>query len=352
MNRAKRICVVTMTAAIAAVGVAAFSACGSNSDISGLYTANDGTEITSTEVTVYMPSPTDLDDDLVAGFEAAYPGITVNLWTGTTGEITARLEAESSNPQADVVVLASWSDGLSMKESGQILSYRAANADKMRDGMVDDDYMLYGTSASAVGVIYNKTAFPNGLDADWADFGTAEFADVAMAIPDPTKSGACKDFVAGLSTGIENGDEIMQSWIDNGLKNGGGNSPAISAVESGEYDVLIAGVDYNAYSAIESGENIGFYYPESGTVINARPAMIMNTAPHQDTAKLFMDYLLSVEAQEMVAEYYLIPGRADVDCDEGRTSVDEITEYNVDWTAMMVVADEKAQWLVNAIAAK
>ena len=351
MNKAKRMSAAAMSAAIALVGVAALAACGGNEDIAGKYTANDGTQVTSNEVTVYMPSPTDLDDDLKAGFEAAYPGMTVNLWTGTTGEITAKLESEAANPQADVIVLASWSDGLSMKNDGQIVSYQAANCDKMGEMMVDDDYMLYGTSASAVGVIYNTKSFPDGLDADWADFGTAEFADVAMEIPDPTKSGACKDFVAGFSTGIENGDSIMQSWIDNGLKNGGGNNPAIEAVKAGEYDVLIAGVDYNAYSAIEDGESINFYYPESGTVINPRPAMIMKTAPHMDAAKLFMDYLLSEEAQELVASYYLIPGRSDVAC-EGRTSIDEIPTYNTDWTAMMAIASDKAQWIVDTIAGK
>lgn len=351
MNKAKRIAMVFTAAAIAAVGAATFAACGGDDDVAGKYTANDGTAVTNNEVTVYMPSPTDLDDDLKAGFEKTYPGMTVNLWTGTTGEITARLEAEASNPQADVIVLASWSDGLSMKEDDQIVSYKPANYDKMGEGMVDDDYMLYGTSASAVGVIYNTKTFPNGLDADWADFGTEEYAKYNMEIPDPTKSGACKDFVAGLSTGITDGDEIMQSWIDNGLKNGGGNNPAISAVEAGQYDVLIAGVDYNAYSAIKAGESIDFYYPESGTVINPRPAMIMKTAPHQDAAKLFMDYLLSDEAQELVADYYLIPGRSDVNCKD-RTTIDEIPTYTTDWTAMMAVADEKAQWLVDTIAKK
>ena len=350
MNKAKRLEMVIMSVAVAAVGVAAFAGCGGE-DVSGKYTANDGTAVTNNEVTVYMPSPTDLDDDLKAGFEKAYPGMTVNLWTGTTGEITAKLEAEASNPQADVIVLASWSDGLSMKEDDQIVSYKPANYDKMGAAMVDDDYMLYGTSASAVGVIYNKEAFPDGLDADWAAFGTEEFADVAMEIPDPTKSGACKDFLAGFSTGIENGDAILQSWVDNGLKNGGGNNPAIEAVKSGEYDVLIAGVDYNAYSAVADGEGIDFYYPESGTVINPRPAMIMKTAPHMDAAKLFMDYLLSEEAQEMVADYYLIPGRTDVSCKD-RTTIDEIPTYKTDWTAMMGVASEKAQWLVDAIAEK
>lgn len=351
MNKLKKSVVVAFSAVLSVVSLSTFAACGETQESGGNYLTNDGTEVTSTEVTVYMPSPTDLDDDIVAGFEAKYPGIKVNLWTGTTGEITAKLEAEESNPLADVVVLASWSDGLSMKAKGKILSYQAANYEKMRTGMIDDDYMLYGSSASAVGVIYNTKSFPDGLDADWAVFGTSAYADYAIGIPDPTSSGACKDFVAGFSTGVANGDSIMASWINNGLKNGAGNAKAIAKVESGEYDILIAGVDYNAYSAIQQGEDIDFYYPTTGTVINPRPAMIMNTAPHQDAAKLFLDYLLSDGAQAMVAQYYLLPGRSDIACSTKRSSVDEIPLYSTDWTAMMAVATEKAQWIVSSISA-
>ena len=62
------------------------------------------------------------------------------------------------------------------------------------DGWLDDDSVLFGYSASAVGVIYNTTVFST-LDADWKDLGNAEYKD-QLAIPDPEKSGACKDFVA------------------------------------------------------------------------------------------------------------------------------------------------------------
>jgi len=362
MNNKKKILAIACAAIMATATMAAFSACGqdksdtTDSDktpdtpVTDVLKANDGTEITSKEVTVYMPSPTDLDEDLKAGFEAKY-GITVNLWTGTTGEITAKLEGEEANPQADVVVLASWSDGLSMKADDKLLSYQAASYDKMNSSMIDSDYTLYGTSASAVGVIYNKASFPDGLSADWADFGTSAYSNYKIGIPDPTKSGACKDFIAGFSTGVTNGDSILASWINNKLKNGAGNAKAIAKVESGEYDILLAGVDYNAYAAIQNGENIGFYYPASGTVINPRPAMIMKTAPHQDTAKLFMDYLLSDGAQAMVAQYYLLPGRTDIACSTKRTKVSEIPTYTTNWTAMMEIASDKAKWLVNGISA-
>ena len=293
------------------------------------------------KVTVYMPSPAGLADKLAAAFTEK-TGIQVEQFQGTTGEILARLETEEANPVADVVILASWSDGLSMKESGQIMSYTPADADKVNEGWIDEDNMLFGYSASAVGVIYNTTIYPE-LSADWADLAGADYTD-DIAIPDPEKSGACKDFLAGMVTGLDNGEEIMQSWADNGLTVPGANSAALESVTTGEKGILIAGVDYNAYSSMADGEPLAIYYPASGTVVNPRPAMIMNTAPNVDNAKAFIDFLFSDEAQQMVAEAYLLPGRSDIQC-EGRTNLADIPQIPTDWTAMMDVADDTAAHL-------
>ena len=292
----------------------------------------------SGKVTVYMPSPAGLADKLAAAF-TEQTGIEVEQFQGTTGEILARLETEQANPVADVVILASWSDGLSMKEDGQIMSYTPANADLVNEGWIDEDSMLFGYSASAVGVIYNTTIYPE-LSADWPELAGADYTD-DIAIPDPEKSGACKDFLAGLVTGLDNGEEIMQSWADNGLTVPGANSAALESVTTGEKGILIAGVDYNAYSSIADGEPLNIYYPASGTVVNPRPAMIMNTTPNVDNAKAFIDFLFSDEAQQMVAEAYLLPGRSDIQC-EGRTNLAEIPQIPTDWNAMMDVADDTA----------
>ena len=304
--------------------------------------AADAAETTgSGKVTVYMPSPAGLADKLAEAFTAE-TGIQVEQFQGTTGEILARLETEAANPVADVVILASWSDGLTMKEDGQIMSYTPANADLVNEGWIDEDSMLFGYSASAVGVIYNTTIYPE-LSADWAHLAGANYTD-DIAIPDPEKSGACKDFLAGMVTGLDNGEEIMQSWADNGLTVPGANSAALESVTTGEKGILIAGVDYNAYSSMADGEPISIYYPASGTVVNPRPAMIMNTAPNADNAKAFIDFLFSDEAQQMVAEAYLLPGRSDIQC-EGRTNLADIPQLPTDWTAMMDVADDTAAHL-------
>jgi len=290
----------------------------------------------SGKVTVYMPSPSGLADKLAAGFTAA-TGVEVEQFQGTTGEILARLEAEEANPVADVVILASWSDGLSMKQDGKIMSYTPANADKVVDGWIDEDSTLFGYSASAVGVIYNTSVIPE-LSADWPELGDAQYKD-QLAIPAPEKSGACKDFVAGYVNA--NGWEDFQAMADNGMTVPGANKAALEAVTTGEVGILVAGVDYNAYSSINKGEPLNIYYPAGGTVVNPRPAMILNTAPNADNAKAFIDYLFSDEAQQLVANAYLLPGRSDVKCD-GRTNLEDIPQIECDWDAMMAIASDSA----------
>lgn len=319
-----------LTCLLAVMMILGLTACGGNDAPAASESGLSG------KVTVYMPSPAGLADEIAAGFTAA-TGVEVEVFQGTTGEILARLEAEEANPVADVVILASWTDGLSMKNDGKIMSYTPANADKVVEGWIDEESMLFGYSASAVGVIYNTTVIPE-LNADWKELASAEYKDL-LAIPDAEKSGACKDFVAGYVNA--NGWADLEALAANGMMNGGANKAALESVTTGEIGILVAGVDYNAYSSIDKGEPLQIYYPAGGTVVNPRPAMIMNTSPNVENAKAFVDYLFSDEAQTMVADAYLLPGRADITCDN-RTNLSDIPQIVCDWDQMVEISVDSA----------
>lgn len=306
--------------------------------------ADTGDTQLSGEVTVYMPSPSGLNEKYIEDFQNK-TGVKVNLFEGTTGEILARLEAEKDNPVADVVVLASWSDGLSYKAQGGLMAYPdAQNADKLYDGWKDDDNMLFGTSASAVGVIYNTTLI-DSLDADWSDLGSDEYKD-DICIADPQKSGSCKDFLAGYMYSTNEDWTAFEKMAENGMTIPGANKAALEAVTTGEKAILVAGVDYNGYSNKDKGEPVDIYYPASGTVINPRPAMILSSSRNVDNAKAFVDYLLSDDAQKLVADAYLLPGRSDITTDK-RTNVSDIPVMDTDWDWMMEHADDIAAKLVE-----
>ncbi|MCU6708661.1 ABC transporter substrate-binding protein [Paenibacillus sp. J5C_2022] len=287
----------------------------------------------SDKLVVYTAGPAGMAAGIKEGFEAA-TGIKVEQFDGTTGKVLARLEAEKGNPVADVVILASWPSGLSLKEQGMTQSYvGAANADRLYETWVDGDKHLFGYSASALGMTYN-TKLVDNPPVDWSDLAKPEWKD-AVNIPDPSLSGSALDFISGyLNERGDAGWELFQSLKDNGVALAGANKEALNPVVTGAKSAVMAGVDYMAYSAIAKGEPIGIAYPASGTVINPRPAMILKDAKNVENAKLFIDYLLSDEAQKLVAEAYLLPGRSDIEAHADRVGVKDIKLLQYDWNWM------------------
>lgn len=97
----------------------------------------------------------------------------------------------------------------------------------------------------------------------------------------------------------------------------------------------------------KKGEPIGIYYPASGTVVNPRPAMILKTTKNEAGARAFIDYLLSDDAQKLVAQAFLLPGRTDVKA-SGRLGLDDIRTFsNLDWNTMMQQSDDAAAKLLQ-----
>ena len=284
-------------------------------------------------VVVYAAGPGGLAGRIAEGFEAA-TGIRVEQFDGTTGAILGRLEAERDNPIADVVVLASWPAGLGLYEEGLLMQYTGApNADKLVSDWYSDGY-LFGYSASALGITYNSNIFPQQPGNDWSSFTDPQFRGL-VAMPDPGLSGSALDFLAGyISNNPDTGWELFEALQANEMEVAGANRPALDSVVNGSRGLVLAGVDYMAYADMARGEPLGIFYPASGTVINPRPAMILRTAKNPNNARAFIDYLLSDEAQQMVANAYIIPGRADIAVHPDRLGVSDIPQLQIDWNWM------------------
>lgn len=283
-------------------------------------------------LTVYSAGPEGLANKIKEGFEAQ-TGVKVEMFQGTTGKILARMEAEKSNPTVDVVVLASLPAMQGLNQDDMLLGYpEATNADKLIADWSDKDGHYFSYSASALGIVYN-TKLVQAPPASWADLGQPEWKG-KVNIPDPSLSGSALDFISGyLSDAGENGWTLFDSYKQNGVAMSGANQEALDPVITGAKSVVAAGVDYMAYKAKAAGEPIDIVYPEEGSVISPRPAAIMKTSTNTDNAKAFIDYLISDEAQKMVANAYLLPGRSDVEAKD-RTNASEIATFNVNWQWM------------------
>ena len=76
-----------------------------------------------------------------------------------------------------------------------------------------------------------------------------------------------------------------------------------------EGDVL--GVDYITASKIDKGSPLKMVYPPENIVVPS-PIAIFKNADHMEAAKKFVDYVLSQEAQQKVADAGTVPVRTDV----------------------------------------
>lgn len=56
----------------------------------------------------------------------------------------ARLEAEQANPQADVLISASWDTAEDLHHRGWLLPYQSSNADKVPENLKSADYVARG----------------------------------------------------------------------------------------------------------------------------------------------------------------------------------------------------------------
>lgn len=259
-------------------------------------------------LTVYTAGPGSLAKSLASGFEQQ-TGVKVTVFQATTGKVMARLEAEQANPQADVLISASWDTAEDLHQRGWLLPFASANADQVPANLKSADYIAQGVSA--LGIVWNsKSGTPE--PEEWRDLTQPAFKD-KVTTPDPALSGASLDLLIGLQNSM--GDQAWQLFDDlkkNGMVVSGPNAQAVTPVMQGAKAAVFGAVDYVSYGNIQQGESLKVIFPASGTVIAPRPMMILKTSQHADDAKAFIDYVLSPEGQARVADAWLMPARRDV----------------------------------------
>ncbi|WP_017798938.1 ABC transporter substrate-binding protein [Winslowiella toletana] len=259
-------------------------------------------------LTVYTAGPGSLAKSLASGFEQQ-SGVKVNIFQATTGKVMARLEAEQANPQADILISASWDTAEDLHNRGWLLPYQSANAQQVPAMLKSADYIAQGVSA--LGIVWNsKSGTPEPQE--WQDLTSAAFKD-QVTTPDPALSGASLDLLIGLQNGM--GDKAWQLFSQlkaNGMVVSGPNAQAVTPVMQGAKAAVFGAVDYVSYGNIEQGESLKVIFPASGTVVAPRPMMILKTTQHPQEAKAFIDYVLSPAGQAKVADAWLMPARTDV----------------------------------------
>ena len=97
----------------------------------------------------------------------------------------------------------------------------------------------------------------------------------------------------------------------------------VTALNAGERQVA-AGADGSTLASAVRGNPLAVNYPTDGSVLIISPSAIMKGTKHPNAAKLFMEYLYSVEAAKINAKHFGIPMRPEVPVAPGAKPMSQI----------------------------
>jgi len=311
MKRIKRM-LAMLLALVAAVSLVA---CGAQKD-NGDANANGDGAAEEKKLVIYSPATDAQVNAVVPLFEERY-GIEVEVITGGTGELLARIDAEGDAPYCDVVFGGGESSYSEYKHVFQ-------------DYVSPEDANLIENCRNTLGYCTNYN-----LDCAILMYNTDLIGDIQIkgykdllnpelkgkiASADPTASSSAMmhietiltDF-GGLTLENEEGWNVVSELIKNlDGKLASGSSSAWKSVADGEMTVVLT-YEEAGIALARSGANIAIVYPEEGTVLTPSTVGLIKNCNHPENGKLFIDFVLSQEVQNILCnELDVRPVRDDV----------------------------------------
>jgi len=258
-------------------------------------------------VTVLTSFPKELTTAYQKAFEAANPGIKIEILNKNTTASVAYVRELPEGQRPDVM-WASAPDAFEVLSSFSLLQSAPEVVNKSAPAKIgnyplnDPKGMYYGQALAGYGISWNtrylkahKLAEPR----EWTDLLKPEYFG-HIAISSPSRSGTTQLTVET----ILQGEGWDKGWAQ--LLEMMGNAAAVTdrsfavpdGVNNGQYGIGIV-IDFLALAGKYSGYPVDFVYPSMTAVVPANIALIAG-AKNPDEAKKFMAYTMSVPGQQLL----------------------------------------------------
>jgi iron(III) transport system substrate-binding protein len=278
--------------------------------ILALLFAVSGQAAVNERLTIYTSMKETLIGGIVEGFKRKYPDITVVYHSAGAGALMTKISAERENGKrilADIIWTSEVSDFYNMKNEGLLEKYETPLIKEILNPFDDYDGHFTAVRLGILGIAVNTNRIQTPPE-QWSDLFKPEYKG-AFGIADPALSGTAYMSVALLEKQF--GWEFFDKLRANQARIGKGSSQVVDDTVSGELAASIA-VDYIANDKIAQGAPIALYYPPE-LLMTPSSVAIFKGGPNVGAAKKFVDYLLSREAQILIAAEGTLPVRTDVE---------------------------------------
>jgi iron(III) transport system substrate-binding protein len=238
------------------------------------------------------------------GFEKKYPGVKCNYIRTTAQVAYQRLAQDQKAGLAVASVISSTDVGHygRMKHDGWLQPYRPKNLSELIDAFKsfnDPDGMYVATAAGLVLITYN-TQVVSAADApkNWTDLADPKWKG-KVSIGHPGFSGYVGTWVVQMRKLY--GWDYFKKLELNKPRIGRSINDTVTMLNAKESWVA-AGPSATTLESVDKGNPLALVYPTDGAVLMVSPSGILKNAPAPNAAKLFEEYLLSRECNEIMVK--------------------------------------------------
>ncbi len=258
-------------------------------------------------VTVLTSFPKELTTAYKKAFEAANPGITVEILNKNTTASVAYVRELPEGQRPDVM-WASAPDAFEVLASYKLLQSAPEVINKSAPAKIgsyplnDPKGMYYGQALAGYGISWNTRylkAHKLPEPRQWTDLVKPEYFG-HIAISSPSRSGTTQLTVETIlqGEGWEKGWTQLLQMMGNAVAVTDRSFAVPDGVNNGQYGIGIV-IDFLALAGKYSGYPVEFTYPAMTAVVPANIALIAG-AKNADEARKFMAYTMSVPGQQLL----------------------------------------------------
>jgi len=260
------------------------------------------------------------------GFEAKYPGIKCN-YVRTTAQVAYQRQAQDQKAGLAVASVISSTDTSHhgrMKKDGWLQPYTPKNLSEQIDAVKsfnDPDHQFTATAAGLVLLTYN-TSMVAEKDAPkkWTDLLEPKWKG-KVSIGHPGFSGYVGTWVVQMRKLY--GWDYFKKLEVNKPRIGRSINDTVTMLNAKE-SAVAAGPSATTLESKAKGNPLAIVYPEDGAILMISPSSILKNAPAPTTAKLFMEYLLSKECNEIMLKNHQDPVNKNVKTAAGAKPISQV----------------------------
>jgi iron(III) transport system substrate-binding protein len=256
------------------------------------------------KVVLYSSMDLPVGEKLGKAFEAAYPGISVQIERSGSERLFTRLGQEFASKiyAADIVNTSDASHIISWKKEGWLAPFVPEDVAKyFPDAFRDPDGMSATSRIYLSSIAYNTNLVkPEDAPKSYADLLDPKWAG-KMVKGHPAYSGTI--MTATFQLVRELGWGYLEKLSKQRVMQVQSSTDPPKKLALGERAVMADGNEYGVVLLKEAGQPVEPLYPTEGTPTISGPTAIFASAPHPNAARLFQAWLHTRETQQFFMDY-------------------------------------------------